>query len=97
MRRAAKVDDNQGEIVAALRAMGCHVAITSAVGNGFPDLVVSRHATETILLEVKDGRKPPSAQKLSDAEAKFHGQFLGPIAVVNSVESAIRAVLAVTR
>ena len=40
MRRAAKIDENQPEIVDALRAMGCSVTILSAVGNGCPDILV---------------------------------------------------------
>jgi hypothetical protein len=40
MKRAAKVDINQKEIVAYLRKIGASVAVMSAVGQGFPDLVV---------------------------------------------------------
>lgn len=40
MRRAAKVDDNQGEIVAALQRAGCSVQSLAGVGRGFPDLAV---------------------------------------------------------
>lgn len=42
MRRAAKTDDNQKEIVAAFRRLGFTVAVTSALGQGFPDLVVGK-------------------------------------------------------
>lgn len=93
-----RTDDNQTEIVKALRSIGCSVAITSAVGSGFPDLVVGRHSCGTLLLEVKDGRKPPSKRKLTEAELRFHGSWLGgPIAVVDSVESAIRAIVSATK
>ena len=40
IRRAAKIDDNQNELVALIRAMGVSVAITSAAHDGFTDLVV---------------------------------------------------------
>lgn len=40
MRRAARTDANQVEIVSALRAIGCSVSDTSGVGGGFPDLAV---------------------------------------------------------
>lgn len=40
MRRAARVDANQKEIVRAWRQVGARVALTHMVGNGFPDAVV---------------------------------------------------------
>jgi hypothetical protein len=60
MRRAAKVDANHADIVKALRAAGCGVLDLSKVGNGCPDLLV--HAGVTVLMEIKDGSKPPSAR-----------------------------------
>lgn len=47
-----RIDANQSEIVAALRACGCTVAITSDVGGGFPDLVVG-YQGRNFLLEIK--------------------------------------------
>lgn len=91
MRRAAKVDDNQGEIVGALRGAGCSVAILSGVGKGFPDIAVGR-AGKTYLLEIKDGSKPPSRRQLTPDERAWHGAWKGHAAVVENVEQALRAV-----
>ena len=91
MRRAAKVDDNQREIVEALRAAGCVVSITSSVGHGFPDLAVGR-AGKTFLLECKNGNLPPSRQALTHEEKIWHINWRGHAAVVNSPEQALRAV-----
>jgi hypothetical protein len=67
MRRAAKRDANHAEVVDALRASGCGVVDLAAVGAGVPDLLVCAptwpHTTS--LVEVKDGRKPPSARRLT--------------------------------
>lgn len=52
MRRAAKVDSNQTEIVNCLRQLGCSVVVTSTIGRGFPDLIVGI-AGKTLLVEVK--------------------------------------------
>lgn len=68
MRRARRVDANQGQIVAALRTAGCVVEITSDVGRGFPDLVVRTPRGTALLVEVKDGSKPPSARALTNDE-----------------------------
>lgn len=87
MRRAAKVDANQAEIVAYFRKAGCSVAITSALGAGFPDLVVGK-AGKTILIEVKDGRKPPSERRLTQDERSFQGSWRGVYRVVESLQDA---------
>lgn len=84
MRRAAKKDANQREIENALVAVGATYFDTSALGNGFPDLVVM-HRKKIYLIEVKDGNKPLSAQRLTEAEARFHAQFQGCVYVVNSI------------
>lgn len=91
MRRAAKVDDNQAEIVAALRKIGASVQPLHAVGQGCPDLLVGWRGM-TSLLEVKDGKKPPSARKLTEDQEKWHANWRGQVAVVETVEQAIEAV-----
>jgi len=88
MRHAARIDANQDQIVAALRAMGATVRIVTQ-GNGLPDLLVGFRGM-TILMEVKDGQKVPSARKLTPAEQKFFDEWRGGIvAIVNSVDEAI--------
>ena len=94
MRRAAKVDANQAEIVAALRAAGCGVLDLSKVGNGCPDLLVHAptYPWRHYLLEVKDGKKPPSERKLTPAQEKFHERWKGWIHFVKSPEEALDAI-----
>jgi hypothetical protein len=91
-RRAAKVDANQGEIVSALRDIpGVTVHITSAAGAGFPDLTVGWRG-QTFLLEVKDGRKPPSKQKLTPDQVEWHGTWTGHASVVRNPIEALEAI-----
>jgi len=92
MRRAAKVDANQVAIASALRQIGCSVLHLHTIGRGCPDLLVGRHNCGNILLEIKDGSLSPSRRRLTEDELRFHGTWLGPIAVVDSIDSAIRAV-----
>lgn len=88
MRRAARVDANQEQIVSALRACGAYVRIVTQ-GDGLPDLLVG-YRGYTLLLEVKDGRKPPSARKLTEAEEKFFQEWKGGLlAKVESVDEAL--------
>jgi Holliday junction resolvase len=75
MRRAAKRDDNEGEIVAALRKAGAVVRIITQ-GDGLPDLLVG-YQGRTILMEVKDGAKVPSQRRLTVDEQKFFDAWTG--------------------
>jgi hypothetical protein len=87
MRRAARRDDNEQDIIRAMRAEGAYVKQIN--DEGLFDLLVS-HRGETLLVEVKDGAKPPSARRLTDAEQKFHDEWPGSdLYIVNSVEEAI--------
>ena len=88
MRYANRIDANQNKIVDALRKAGAVVRIISQ-GDGIPDLLVG-YKGYTILMEVKDGDKVPSARKLTEAEQKFFDDWRGGmLAVVNSLEEAL--------
>lgn len=90
MRVAAKIDANQEQVVLALRAVGASVQTLAAVGKGVPDLLVG-YQGKTLLLEVKDGRKPPSARRLTEDQLKWHGAWRGgPLAVVDGPDAALR-------
>lgn len=85
MRRAARRDDNEQEIVKALRKAGAYVAYIDTPA----DLVVG-YKGRTIILEVKDGNKPPSARKLTPNEQKFHDEWTGgPLHIVTCIQEAI--------
>ncbi len=88
MRRAAKVDRNQPEIVAALRAAGATVQPLHSVGQGCPDILVGFRGVNH-LLEIKDGCKPPSARKLTPDQVEWHGGWKGAVHVVKSAEEAL--------
>lgn len=97
MKYARKIDANQTEIVAALRKIGCSVAITSGAGDGFPDIVVGRTDIngdrKNWLIEIKDGDKSPSRQKLTPDQVVFHREWEGQIAIVTSAEQAINLIM----
>lgn len=96
MRRAAKIDANQGEIVAAIRSLGVSVQHLHTVGAGVPDLLCGV-AGVNFLVEVKDGAKPPSAQKLTPDQIEWHSKWRTPVYIVNSVEQAIDLVQKIIR
>ena len=90
LSRKNKVDDNQYEIIRGLRQIGCTVT-PSPIGDGFPDIVVGWRK-RTMLLEIKDGSKPPSQRRLTREQQKWHDEWKGHKAVVTSLEEAIKAV-----
>ena len=94
MRRFARVDANQKMIVTALRKAGATVQSLATIGKGCPDLLVGFRGQNHVL-EVKDGSKPPSAQKLTPDERDWIEQWRGQVAVVNSVDAALKEIGAI--
>jgi len=90
MRRAARIDANQTQIVSALRSVGASVELLSAVGKGCPDLLVGYRGMN-ILMEVKDGNKPPSERKLTSDQIVWHTDWKGVVFLVTSVHDALDA------
>jgi hypothetical protein len=86
-RRAARVDDNQPEVVAAFRKLGWSVLIISQLKKCC-DIIVSKNGV-TIAVEIKDGAKPPSARKLSEGEQDFKDRWLGHWELVESINDVI--------
>lgn len=92
MAYAQRKDDNQSEIVAALRRIGCSVKVTHVPS----DLLIG-YRGRNILLEIKDGSKPPSARKLTPDQVIFQAEWRGQYDVVKTVDEAIAAVIRACR
>jgi len=84
MRRAARVDSNQLEIVAALRSVGASVFVI-----GLPvDLLVG-YKGHTFLVEIKDGPK----KRLTALQEAFFAKWAGGTLVrVDGPEAALRMI-----
>lgn len=91
MRRAARTDANQREIVLALRRIGASVAVASKMGGGFPDLVVG-YRGRNWLLELKRDDVSPSRSTLTPDQVEWNASWLGQWAVVRNVDEAIEVV-----
>ena len=90
--RAARVDENQSAIVAALRKAGASVFVTSRVGGGFPDLVAGFGGT-TYLLEVKNPLKPKADRQLTPEQATFFCFWRGHVELIETVDQALQVVI----
>lgn len=93
MRRARNIDANQPAVVMAFRQMGATVEVTSDVGRGFPDCVVRTRNGTVLMVEIKDGSKPPSRWQLSPDELKFAARWGTSYVVVKSEDEARRAAM----
>ena len=84
IRRAARVDANQSQIVSALRAAGAYVWII-----GLPvDLLVG-YKNHTFLVEIKDGPK----KRLTALQADFFENWSGStLARIDGPEAALRMI-----
>lgn len=86
MRRAAKIDLNQPEIISALRGIGCTVQPLHSVGAGCPDLLVGCSGIN-LLFEVKSGNNG-----LTEPQVIWHRDWRGTVYIVRSVDDALAIV-----
>lgn len=93
MRRAAKVDTTHGAIRDHLRAIGWRVYDSSAIGGGFPDLVVSRSGF-TALVECKSGSEAGAEMDLNEAQRRFRDGWEGAFVVAATPAQAERELAA---
>lgn len=90
-RLRSRVDDNQRDITQTLRQLNISVAITSKLGDGFPDLVLG-YDGHNYLIELKDFKKPKSQKKLTDCEAQFLRVWQGQYAVCETLSDILKAI-----
>lgn len=84
MRRKARVDSNQREIVEFARSHGCTVAHLHTLGRGIPDLLIG-YRGRNYLIEVKGEKK-----LLTEDEQNFFSKWRGDAAVVATKEDLVR-------
>lgn len=90
-RRACRLDENQQDVIDALTAIGCSVQSLSGVGSGCPDILCGTGGAGgfLVLMEVKNPAKPAADQALTNAQKKWHREWLGPAHVVYNASQAI--------
>jgi hypothetical protein len=80
-----RIDFNQREIVTGMRSNGLSVQHLHEVGKGCPDLLIGFNGIN-YLVEIKDGSKPLSKQKLTEAQVRFHSEWKGKISIIKSLK-----------
>ena len=89
---AYHADENQAEILAALRKAGCSVQLIAAANTGsasagVPDALVGFRG-RNVLLEIKR----PGTGRLSEAQQRWIAAWRGDVAVVTTIAEALAAV-----
>ena len=92
MRRAAKVDGNQAQIVEDLRTAGWSVRSTAVLGDGFPDIIVGAYKMNH-LFEVKDPNQPPNKRELKPGQRDFALRWGGQVHKIETAEEAVRIII----
>jgi len=90
-RHARRVDANHSSIRDGLRQLVWAVDDLSGAGGGIPDLLVAVAPGRPHFLEIKDGDKPLSAQKLTKAQEVWHSYCWQITSKVRSLEEAVAA------
>lgn len=85
------MDANQLAVVKGLRALGYRVQSLAAVGDGVPDLLVGTPQGRLILVELKDGAKPPSKRHLTPEQAGWQALWhRWPVLVATSLVDLLK-------
>jgi len=87
-RWAKRRDANEPDVVKELEAIGCTVFRLDQPA----DLLVGFRGLN-LLVEVKDGSKPPSQRELTDAQAVFSSEWRGQWLEAKTPHEAVQAVL----
>ena len=87
--RAKRVDENQKQIVAALRQLGFSVTDLSAVGKGCPDLLAGKNGI-TYLLEIKKDNKAKFTSQQIAWQNGWNGGIFARIESIDDVLNLLR-------
>jgi hypothetical protein len=85
------VDQNQDQVVSALRAAGATVQSLARLGQGCPDILVSRSGDGMLfLMEIKRGKGKPN-----ELQKKWHIAWNSDVHVVYGPEEALKVIGAI--
>ncbi len=87
-------DTNHNELVNHFREFGLSVLIIADLANCC-DIVIALHG-RTIMIEIKDGKKPPSARKLTSGEIAFKESWKGCWRLCESIKDADKIIAELT-
>lgn len=90
MRRAARKDANHNAVASEFERLGCSFIDLSGTPCGFDG--AAGYGGLSIMVEIKDGEKPPSARKLTPNEEKVHARWTGGKRLVMNMDDVAATV-----
>ena len=87
MRRDCRPDANHKEISKAFERLGWSVLYIHQIPNSADILVGKCH--HNIVIEIKDGSKPPSKRKLTPGEIGFRDRWKGDYRIVTCLQDVL--------
>ena len=87
MRLAARKDDNHNEISKAFECLGWSVLDIYQIPDS-ADILVGKWK-HNVVIEIKDGSKPPSKRKLTQGEISFRDRWRGDYRIVTCIQDVI--------
>ena len=91
MRKFAKVDANQKQIVSQLRRIGASVQSLATIGSGCPDLLIGFQG-KNYLVELKDGSKTKSQKKLTPDEEIWIATWRGQVIRCENIDEILKLI-----
>ncbi len=85
---AKRSDKNQPNIVGTFRKMGFSVQSLHETGRGVFDLIIAKQGLN-VFVEVKNGKKSPSARTLTPPQKRWHFGWTGMRCIVTCEEEAV--------
>jgi len=89
-RFKARKDLNHNEIVAVFKKLKCRVLDLSALGHGYPDLLVGVHGSWH-LVEIKNTKQAYGKRGLNSRQLK-RSEEMGGFAIVSTIDEAVSLV-----
>lgn len=71
--------------------LGCSFLSLAPLGHGAPDGAVG-YGGLTLLVEIKDGKKPRSARKLTEDQEKFWSTWKGGVRLIDGLQAVAETV-----
>jgi hypothetical protein len=95
--RHKRKDDNHDEIKEEFERLGAGVKDVHSLPD-FVDIIVT-YQDSTVMVEIKDGAKPPSARKVTPGEQKFSDYWIskgGKWACIKSLEEVRELIISMS-
>lgn len=84
-----RLDANQKAIINGLRKAGVSIQSMAGIGCGCADILAGSNG-HNYIFEIKNPNQPPSKQRLTEMEQKWHVQWRGRVHIITGLNDALK-------